>query len=79
MFRDIQNNKGILKNIQTLLGHTEPYSVIFITLYNPYIYHYAIFRTLAYLESQASSKTSGTSEILGVTAYFNGLILGEFA
>ena len=42
------------------MRHIEPYSIIFRTLCNPYIYSHAIFRTLAYWEPQASSKACGT-------------------
>ena len=38
----------------------EPYLDIFRTLYNPCIYNRAIFRTLAHLETQASSKSCRT-------------------
>ena len=44
--------------------HLEPESKIFGTLGNPCIYNLAIFITLAYLEPEASSKSSQTCKMI---------------
>ena len=57
MFRHTEGLQDILSHIQALLWHIESCSGIFRNLCNPCIYNLAIFRTLAYLEPEASSKT----------------------
>ena len=56
MFRDTEGHWSILRHIQALLRHMEPYSDIFGTLSKPCIYKRAIFRIMAHLEPEASLK-----------------------
>ena len=60
-FRNIQPCSSISRQIkafiQALMRHTEQFLDLFRTLCNPCIYNRTIFRTLAYLEIKASSKT----------------------
>ena len=67
MFRGNQGRQDITRHIQALLSRTWPYSVIFIALCNPYMYNCTIFRPLAYLERQVSSKACGTPKISGIS------------
>ena len=56
--------KRTLRDIQVLLRHIEPYSNIFRTLCNTCIYNRAIFRILAYLEIEESSKVCWTNKMI---------------
>ena len=66
IFRDIQGHSvifshvqvywGTLRYIQELLRHIGPYSIIFRTLCNPYVYNRVIFRTLAHLDPRHPQK-----------------------
>ena len=60
ILRRIQGHSAILRHIQALLRHIEPYSDIFRTLCNPSIYNRVIFRTLI---PEASSKACRTCKI----------------
>ena len=53
-----------MRQIWTLLSCMEPQSERFGTLRNPWIYNRAIFRTLAYLEPDASTKACRTCKII---------------
>ena len=72
IFRNIQQysamfvQRGIKAywDIQALLKHIEPYSDILRTLRNPWIHNHALFRTLAHLESEASSKACQTCKMM---------------
>ena len=57
IFRHIQGHTCILRHIQELLRNIEPYNIqTYPNLSNPCIYSRAIFRTLPYLEPEATSK-----------------------
>ena len=54
-FSNTQPSSGILRHIQALLWHNVPYSYIFRILC-PSLHNRAIFRTMAYVEPEASSE-----------------------
>ena len=56
IFRNIERYQDILRRLQALSRHMKPKSDIFGILCNPCVYNRAMFKTLAYLEPQASSK-----------------------
>ena len=63
IFSHVQTYWRTYRRIQALLRHIEPYSNIFRTLCNPWIYNRAIFRTLAHLEPELSSQTCQTCKM----------------
>ena len=60
IFSHVQSYWGTLRHIKAYSGIIEAYRDILGTLRNPCIYNRAIFRTLAYLEPEASSKVCWT-------------------
>ena len=55
---------NFIEYIQALLWHIEPYSGIYRTPRNPCIYNRTIFKTLAYLEREASAKPCRTWKMI---------------
>ena len=79
IFRHIQGHSAIFSHVQAYCGKLkhiklypgifhdiEPYPDIFRTLRNLFIFNRATFRTLAYLDPEASSKTCRTCKMVQV-------------
>ena len=69
IFRDFQKYSATFSVFKAYRGifrcwYIEVYSVIFRILCNPCIYNRIIFRTLAHLDPQASSKACGTRKMI---------------
>ena len=64
IFSHVQVHWGTLRNIEAYSGIVEVFWAIFITLWNPYLYNRAIFRTLGHLEREAASEACGTSKMI---------------